>query len=104
MFKPVVHECEVTDGEETYKFFVREPSGREILMAAEKAKRNKERPSIENARELFAKYIVTDDGGQTPISPDDVNAILDMRLEQMQQVSELVQDRIGLKKALEKNA
>lgn len=101
-FKPIIHECEIFNGDETFKFWVREPSGREVLVSADKAKRNLERPSIENARELFAKYIVKENGD--PIGTQDVEDILDMRLSAMQEVSTLVQEKIGLTKLTAKNA
>lgn len=101
MFKPQIHECEVSEGDETFKFYVKEPSGREILIAAEKAKKNPDRSALENARDLYGKYVVKEDG--SPIEPKDVEDMLDMRLSVMNKISDLVTEKIGLKKVLEKN-
>lgn len=101
MFKPLIHECEVTEGEETFTFYVKEPSGREILIAAEKAKKNPDRAALENARDLFGKYVVHKDG--EALTTQEVEDMLDMRLSAMNKISELVQEKIGLKKAIEKN-
>ncbi len=98
-FKPVIHTCEVTDGDETLKFYVREPSGREILIQAAAAK--KEKPALENAKELFHRYVVHEDG--TKLSDTEVDELLDMRLTAMHKVSEAVQEKIGLKALTEKN-
>lgn len=96
MFKPVIHECVVTEGEETFKFWVREPSGREILIAADKAKKNPDRPALDNARELFGKYVVHEDG--TALEVKEIEDMLDMRLSAMNKVSTLVQEKIGITK------
>lgn len=92
MFKTRIHECQVADGDEAFTFYVREPSGREMLELA--AKQKKDAPALDNARDLFARYVVNKDG--SPISAEEVNGILDMRLTAMQKVSQLVQDKIGL--------
>ena len=93
MFKPRVQFCELIEGDETFVFYVREPSGREILQAA--AKQRKDASAIDNARELFSKYVVHEDG--SPISNDEVEQMLDMRLTAMHKASNIVQDKIGLK-------
>lgn len=100
MFKPVIHECQVVEGDEAFTFYVREPSGREILTAA--AKQRKDASAIENAKELFSKYVVNKDG--TPITDAEVDALLDMRLTAMHKVSDMVQDKIGLKELTEKKS
>lgn len=99
MFKPIIHECTLEEGDETQTFYVREPSGREILIAAGASK--KEKPAIDNARDLFAKYVVHQDG--TAYTNDEVNDLLDMRLTAMHKLSQLVQEKIGLKTVTEKN-
>lgn len=98
-FKPVVHTCEIEDGDETMTFYVREPSGREILLAASAQK--KDRPAVENASELFQKYVVNEDG--SAISKDQVNEYLDMRLTAMHKMSTMVQEKIGLTAVTAKN-
>lgn len=100
MLKPKKHECQVAEGDEVFTFYVREPSGREMLELAAKQKNEKEKgaidkPAIDNARELFSRYIVNHDG--TAISKEEVESILDMRLSAMQKVSEIVQEKIGIK-------
>lgn len=99
MFKPVIHECNLQEGDESYTFYVREPSGREILLAASAQK--KDRPAIENARDLFAKYVVQEDGAA--LTKDQVDELLDMRLTAMHKMSQIVQEKIGLKQVTEKN-
>lgn len=99
-FKPKVHECTVEDAGEEFTFYVQEPSGRQILKAAEESKKNPDKPAIENARGLFADYVVTPDeqaGAYRKLTPDEVDEFLDMRLTAMNKVSELVQEKIGLK-------
>lgn len=100
MFKPTVHKCEVSEGDETFTFYVREPSGREILQAA--AKQKKDATAIDNAKDLFARYIVNEDG--TAIAAPEVDALLDMRLTAMHKISEAVQEKIGLKELTEKKS
>ena len=100
MFKPIVHPCEIAEGEEKFTFYVREPSGREILQSA--AKQKKDASAIDNAKELFARYVVHQDG--SAISESEVDQLLDMRLSAMHKVSELVQEKIGLKELAEKKA
>ena len=100
MFKPLIHECSIEQGDEIMAFWVREPSGREILLAANATKKDK--PAIENAKELFAKYVVHENG--SALSKEEVDELLDMRLSAMHSMSEIVQEKIGLKKVLEKNA
>lgn len=99
-FKPVVHKCEVAEGDEVFTFFVREPSGREILQQAGKAK--KDASAIDNAKELFSRYVVHEDGKE--ISAAEVDELLDMRLTAMHKVSETVQEKIGLKALTEKKS
>lgn len=99
MFKPVIHECEVNEGDEQFKFWVREPSGREILIAADRAKKNPDRAALDNAKELFSKYVVHEDG--TALAAQEVEDMLDMRLSAMNKVSEQVQEKIGIKKIAE---
>lgn len=99
-FKPLVHACTIQIDDETMDFWVREPSGREILTVA--AKKGKETSPLDNARELFEKYVVHEDG--SAISKEEAEGYLDMRLSAMHEMSLTVQDKIGLKKVLEKNA
>jgi hypothetical protein len=98
MFKPTVHRCQISEGDESFEFFVREPSGREILQQA--AKQRKDASAVDNAKELFARYVVHEDG--SAISEQEVDALLDMRLSAMHKVSEAVQDKIGLRELTEK--
>lgn len=100
-FKPIVHACEIVEGDERLDFWVREPSGREILTAATKTKGGKEKSAIENARELFENYVVHEDG--TKITEAEADEYIDMRLSAMHAMSNIVQEKIGLKKILEKN-
>jgi len=100
MFKPKVHPCEIEEGDEKFTFYVREPSGREILQAA--AKQRKDASAVDNAKELFSRYVVHQDG--SAISEAEVDDLLDMRLSAMHKVSELVQQKIGLKELTEKKS
>lgn len=100
MFKPTVHPCELSEGDETFTFYVREPSGREILQSA--AKQRKDASAVDNAKELFARYVVHKDG--SPISESEVDELLDMRLSAMHKISEKVQEKIGLKELAEKKS
>lgn len=99
-FKPVIHEAELEDGDEKETFFIREPSGREILTQA--GGKTKEKPPVENARDLFAKYVVHEDG--TPYNKNEVDELLEMRLTAMHKLSQLVQEKIGLKQVTEGKA
>lgn len=98
-FKPQIHEVELVDGEDNEKFYIREPSGREILTAAGS---KKERPPIENAKDLFQKYVVHQDG--KAYSKEEVDELLEMRLTAMHKLSLLVQEKIGLKQVTEGKA
>jgi len=102
-FKPKIHEVKVEDAGEVFQFFVKEPSGREVLREADKLKKNPDRAGIENARSLFSNYMVKDEAG-TPLSEQEVEEVLDMRLTAMNKVTEVITETIGLKRALEKNA
>lgn len=101
-FKPVVHKCEVSDGDESVPMFVREPSGREILTLAAQAKKGQDKTALENARELFSRYVVHEDGSK--LDDGEVEDMLNWRLTAMHRASELVQEKIGLKALTEKNA
>lgn len=92
MFKPKIKPVEVEDGGETVSFFVREPSGREILEQAGKQK--KDATATENARELFSRFVVHEDG--TPVTSAEVDEMLDARLTAMHKMSNKVQEVIGL--------
>jgi hypothetical protein len=100
MFKPVVLKCELVEGDETLTFYVREPSGREILLQAGKQK--KDNPAIENARELFARFVVHEDG--SAYSAEEVDGLLDMKLVAMHKMTSIVQDKIGLRELAEKKS
>jgi hypothetical protein len=94
--KPVTHKCQYpespAEGEEPYTFYVREPSGLEVLRQAKTAK--KDASAEDNAKELFTRYVVNEDG--TAISKEGVEEILSFRLSAMHGISKIVQDKIGL--------
>lgn len=95
-FKPRIHEVQLEIDGDTETYFIREPSGREILQAAGN---KKEKPPIENAKELFSKYVVHEDG--SAYEKEEVDGLLDMSLTAMHKLSLLVQDKIGLRTVTE---
>lgn len=104
MFKPIIHECAVTEGDDTFTFYVREPSGREMLHLVDKIKKNQDKSSEENARETLSRYHVTEKG--EAVTAEYVDSIIDMRLSAMQKILEATQEKIGVRKPpeQEKNA
>lgn len=96
-FKPQIHEVQLEIGDEKETYFIREPSGREILNQA--GKKNKDKDPIDNARDLFDRYVVHEDGSK--FSKEEVDELLDMSLVAMHKLSQLVQDKIGLKTVTE---
>lgn len=100
LLKPRIHACTIEDDGESFSFFVKEPSGRQILLAGEKAKTEKPKQSIDNARQLLEDFVVHEDG--TKLDKEEVEGILDMRLSAMEKVADAVRDKIGLKRAQER--
>lgn len=94
-FRPTVHACEVPFGDDKFEFYVREPSGREILEAA--AADRAKKPALEHARELFAEFVVLDKDG-AKLTPQDADDMLDMPFPLVMAVSDMVQEKIGIKK------
>lgn len=125
-FKPRITPVEIEDGGETETFYIREAAGREVLgqsgtislRLAREARLQKQfdaaieagndakaqeiigkmRESADNARELFANYLVKGENDTTPIDKEAVDAILDMRLSAMQKISFRIQEVIGIRK------
>jgi hypothetical protein len=101
-FKAKVHECSIEDDGETFTFYVREPSGREILEQAQKANARKAAkqpdPSpVENAQESFKRFVVHQDG--TPLKDGEVEEMLDFRFSAMQRITDEVLEKTGLGRA-----
>jgi F420-dependent methylenetetrahydromethanopterin dehydrogenase len=99
MFKPQIRKCFVADDGEELVFWVREPSGREILRDADQLKHKKDRPALEGARETLSRYLVKEDG--TALSKEEVDEMLDMRFAVVQQIVNQVQEKIGLKQLVD---
>lgn len=93
-FKPVVKKRTVEDEGEKIDIFIRQPSGREMLNISQTFK--KENPPEENAKELFSKFVVNEDGSK--LSAEQVSEMMDWRFSAMNQASDIVQDEIGLTK------
>jgi hypothetical protein len=98
---PEVFECsyEAKKGKSVV-FHVREPSGREIMEIARKARNKKgngedtDSDMIENCRESFSRFIVNEDG--SAITKEQVEGLIDMGFVHMRAINEIVNDKIGI--------
>jgi hypothetical protein len=99
-FKPTVKKCSIEDEGESADFYVRQPSGREMLQLAQQFK--KDRSAEENAKDLFSRFVVNEDG--SAITREEVAAMMEWRFTAMQKASAEVQEKIGLTGANEKKS
>lgn len=93
-FKPRIHEHRITSEGEDRTFYIREASGREVLKSMGG---KREKSPEENQRETFG-FVVKDKDG-TPLTKEEVDALLDLRFRVMLNLQKAVLRKSGIRAA-----